>query len=528
MSGFGAYTNRYNEFYNFFPGLYNPANAPQIDVTGSITGVQGDLVPGVGNPYDGEVACGTGGTPNSCSKGHFVNWAPRLGFAFDPTGQGKWAIRGGYGIFYEHLNGNEGISGLEGAPPGVLSPTQYNVVGYTNIGGGGLSGTTGITNYTAQLHYPYVQQWHFDVQHDIAKDTVATIAYVGSKGTHLSWQQDINQLQPVTNNPFQKGQPLTSAICNTVTNPWTPNVSGVVNGQTLTGVAAQDLSVACGSSAADPYRPYIGYSNITLISQGANSSYNALQISAHRNSKYAQFTFAYSYSHSIDDSSDRYDGSFLNSYNMEMTRASSNFDQRHILNIGYVFDAPFFADTTKLTGKVLGGWHWSGLTTVQSGTPFSITAGSGSNLLPGAGVGNGTGTNAFADLIGNPNAAPPITNAANVIGPLLFNPGAFAAPEGLTFGDAGRNILNVPMRWNFDMGLFKNFFIKEGGPNFEFRAEGFNVFNHTQWSGINNGISCYGGSNNSAGDPSCLDVNFLHPSGAHNPRILQLGLKFIF
>jgi hypothetical protein len=302
----------------------------------------------------------------------------------------------------------------------------------------------------------------------------------------------------------------------------------VVNGQTLTGVAAQDLSVACGSSAADPYRPYIGYSNITLISQGANSSYNALQISAHRNAKYAQFTFAYSYSHSIDDSSDRYDGNFLNSYNMEMTRASSNFDQRHILNIGYVFDAPFFADTTKLTGKVLGGWHWSGLTTVQSGTPFSITAGSGSNLLPGAGVGNGTGTNAFADLIGNPNAAPPITNAANVIGPLLFNPGAFAAPTGLTFGDAGRNILNVPMRWNFDMGLFKNFFIKEGGPNFEFRAEGFNVFNHTQWSGINNGISCYGGSNNSAGDPSCLDVNFLHPSGAHNPRILQLGLKFIF
>jgi Carboxypeptidase regulatory-like domain len=527
MSGFGAYTNRYNEFYNFFPGLYNPANAPEIDVTGKITGVQGDLVPGVGNAYDGEVACGTNGTPNSCSKGHFVNWAPRLGFAFDPTGQGKWAIRGGYGIFYEHLNGNEGISGLEGAPPGVLNPTVYNIVGYNNIGGNGLSGTTGITNYSAQIHYPYVQQWHFDVQHNIAKDTVLTVAYVGSKGTHLSWQRDINQLQPVSNNPFQPGQPLSATQCNTVTGAWTPNVAGVINGQTVTGVTAQDLSVACGSSAADPYRPYVGYSNITQIEQGANSSYNALQVSAHRNAKYAQFTLAYTWSHSVDDASDRYDGNFLDSYNMELTRASSNFDQRQILNVGYVFDAPFFADTKKLTGKVLGGWHWSGLFTAQSGTPFSVVANTGNGLIPGAGVGNGTGTNAFANLIGNPNAAPPITNAANVIGPLLFNPAAFAAPTGLTFGDAGRNILNIPGRWNLDTGLFKNFAVNERA-GFQFRAEAFNVFNHTQWNGINNGISCYGGSNNSAGDASCLDQSFLHPSGAHNPRILQLALKFVF
>jgi hypothetical protein len=102
-----------------------------------------------------------------------TNWAPRFGFALDPFGNAKWAIRGGYGVFFEHLNGNEGISGLEGQPPGILNPTQYNVVGYTNIGGGGLSGTTGITAYTDQMRWPYVQQWHFDVQHDIAKDTVA-------------------------------------------------------------------------------------------------------------------------------------------------------------------------------------------------------------------------------------------------------------------------------------------------------------------------------------------------------------------
>ncbi len=78
------------------------------------------------------------------------------------------------------------------------------------------------------------------------------------------------------------------------------------------------------------------------------------------------------------------------------------------------------------------------------------------------------------------------------------------------------------------MGLFKNFQIRERA-TFEFRAEGYNVFNHTQFSGINNGASCVAGSNNSAGDPSCVSTSsFLHPNGAHNPRILQLGAKFLF
>jgi len=212
---------------------------------------------------------------------------------------------------------------------------------------------------------------------------------------------------------------------------------------------------------------------------------------------------------------------------MAMTRANSNFDQRHILNLGYVLDAPFFTNTKTLTGKVLGGWHLSGLTTFQTGNPFSIIANNGNNLLTGAGVGNGTGTTAFADVIGDPHGSLPLTNAAGIIGPLLYNPGAFGAPTGLTFGNAGRNILNVPSRWNWDMGLFKNFFVTEKA-NFEFRAEAFNVFNHTQFSSVNNSISCYGGTNNSAGDASCLAQSFLHPNGAHNPRILQLGMKFIF
>ncbi len=528
ISLYGTYYEKYQHFYNFFPSEYSSANAAQIYTSGAN---QGLLVPNVGNPFNGMIACGTEGTPSGCMKGHLFNPAPRFGFAYDPSGDGKWAIRGGYGMFFEHLNGNEGGSALEGTPPYVLTSTQYNIVGYTNIGGQGLSGPTSTSAYASQIRWPYNQQWHLDIQHEITKDTVATVAYVGSKGTDLMLERDINQLHsvPASQNPFQPGQVLTPAICGTVSGAWSNAVTGVVNGTTLTGQAAQDLSVACGSNAADPYRQYQGYTSIPLIEPGANSSYNALQISARRTAARSQFTLAYTYSHSIDDSSDRYDGSFVDSYDLERTRASSNFDQRQILNIGYVLDLPYLNNHRSLAGKLLGGWQWSGLTTFQTGTPFTVTAGTESGVVQtGAGVGDGVGLTALPNIVGNPNAKPSQTNVAGEVGPLLYNPAAFNAPTGLTFGDAGRNILNLPSRWNFDMGLFKKFYITEV-KHFEFRAEAFNVFNHTQFSGVNSGISCYDPTTYNAGAASCLESsNFLHPTAAHNPRILQLGLKFIF
>lgn len=521
MSGYGAYFEKYRQFYNFYPSRFNPANAPIIDVTGDLTGQAGALVPGSGNFYEGLVACGAGGTPSTCSKGHFFNWSPRFGFALDPFGDGKWAVRGGYGIFYEHLNGNEAISGLEGQPPGILNPTLYNIVGYTNIGGAGLVGTTGISTYPDQMRWPYVQQWHFDVQHELFNNTIATVSYVGSKGTHLVWQRDINQLYPASTSPFRAGQRLTATECDTVANAGLSSVSAVVNGQLITGRAAQNIAVACGTPA-DPYRTYTGYNTITLIEPQANSIYNALQATVRRSVGRSMFTLAYTWSHAIDDSSDRYDGNFLNSYDMRMTRSSSNYDQRHTLNIGYVLDAPFFRDTKTLTGKLLGGWQLSGMTILQSGLPFSVTAGNANNIFTGAGVGNGVGTGAYADVIGNPYTLPSNLNAANIQGQLLYNPAAFAAPAALSFGNAGRNLLTIPWRWNFDMGLFKSFYVTERA-NFELRFEGFNVFNHTQWNGVDGGISCY-----NPDYSACSNQTFLRPSGAHNPRILQLGMKFIF
>ncbi len=299
-----------------------------------------------------------------------------------------------------------------------------------------------------------------------------------------------------------------------------------VNGNPVTGPAANNLNVACGNAISpDIYRPYPGYGDITGKEYQANSSYNSLQVSGRRTVGRLQLSLAYTWSHSIDDSSDGNDGNFVNSYDLSSTRSSSNFDQRQLLNVSYVYDLPFFTKAGILH-TVLGAWQWSGLVTFQTGTPFSVTNGLfGDN----AGVGNGVGTASYVDIVGNPYSKPSQSQTVGVLGPLLFNPAAFADPTGLTFGDSGRNVLNNPARTNFDMGLFKRFPFRNEARAFEFRAEAFNVFNHTQWNGINSGASCYGGTNNSAGDISCITTQtFLHPSGAHNPRILQLSLKFLF
>ena len=515
LSLFGTYREKLKQAYNFDPASYSLASAPQIDINGTVTGQSGAIIPGSGNPFTGLVQCGVGGVPAGCMKGHLFNPAPRIGFAYDPFGDGKTAIRGGYGIFFEHTNGNEGnTESLEGTPPYVLSSTQYNVVGYTNIGGGGVAFPLGVNSIPRQAVWPYVQQWNINLQRQILNGTVMTVAYVGSKGTHLSLQRDINQLLPITQaqNPYHPGQAMTQADCD----------NGTVNGVAPTGPASAQFAVACGSSP-DQYRPYRGYGTITSLEPQANSSYNSLQVAVHRHVGRLNFDLAYTYSHSLDDSSDRYDGNFVDSYNLRRTWASSNFDQRHILNLGYVYDLPFFTQKG-WAHTLLGGWELSGLTTFQTGTPFSLSDG-----LFNAGVGNGTGAGSYLDIVGNPYSAPSVpTGIQGVVGPLLFNPAAFAAPEGLTFGTSQRNVMKNPPRTNFDMGFFKRFEIREDKA-FEFRAEGFNVFNHTQWSGVNTGTSCFGGSDFNAGAASCLaNNNFMRPGGAHNPRILQLGLKFLF
>jgi hypothetical protein len=255
----------------------------------------------------------------------------------------------------------------------------------------------------------------------------------------------------------------------------------------------------------------------------------------------------------------------VNSYDLRENKASSNFDERHLINVSYVYQLPLkdfpkrFADwgnerkpsdpdsvkshcCSDLENKFLDGWELSGVTLMQSGTPYTVINSAGNtgiSLTDNAGVSSGLGVAAsYPDIA---KGLPTPLNNAESFGPLLTNPSQFVAPRGLTFGDAGRNYLNNPGRLNFDVALLKHFKIRESGV-LEFRAEAFNVLNHTQFrvydpdnpgSSGNNVVSCYAGPQYSAGfkgaGGDCVTgASFLHPLDAHRPRTIQFGLKLAF
>lgn len=621
VSVFGTYFESNHNVWNWQYPSFNKSAAQSlaVDGQGGLRLASGDPVPiylsdGTVNPLivNGLVQCGKNGVPASCMSGHLFNPAPRIGFAWDPTGGGKTAIRGGYGIFFEHGTADEANTGsLEASSPNVLSMTQINPSGWSTIGLdnslGDYTRTAFPLNVTAiprKVTWPYVQQWSGSVEHSLLGNTLASVAYVGSKGTHLTAEIEANQLAPIgSQNPFAAHQPLFTRGDNPAiaggssTGDCSTSPSGVftlTNGTTLRygDPGYSNLVAACYASigsvvnfgsgfasslspnALRTYAPGIG--QIYSLQNVANSSYHALQATVRKIQGPVTLGVAYTYSHSFDNASDRSDSTFVNSFDLKSNRASSNFDQRQLVHLSYIFELPLikvfdsilhFADDdpsntvshdaggnittshwseSRAVKAALGGWQLSGLTLFETGIPFTVVNNGsplGISTLDNAGVANGVGSGSYPDLSGiSAHSRVPMGGRnGKSFGPLLLNPAAFVAPRGLTFGNAGRNALNNPSRWNWDVALRKNFPFFERLDT-EFRLEAFNLFNHTQFriydptlgNQAENEVSCYGGATayySAAGGDGvdCLTGgSFLHPVNAHRPRTLQLALKLSF
>jgi len=394
-----------------------------------------------------------------------------------------------------------------------------------------------VTSIPIHTIWPYVQQWSLSAQRQLPGSMVASIAYVGSKGTHLVADLQLNQLAPVpaADNPFKIGNPVSVKTCQDFDGNAFPS-AGLAAGQP----GFVNLEAACygipGAAKAFPdpnslrtFAPGLG--EIFGLENVANSHYNAFQATLRRTTGRVNLSLAYTYGSSRDDSSDRFDATLVNSLNLRSNYAPSNFDQRQLLNISYVYDLPSLADlgrilrpfyqadtqlgqpygASEFMHRLLDDWELSGITSAQTGTPFSVINGGsavdGISVLDNAGVANGIGVGSYPDLIDFTDRRPPAAgNNSKNFGPILGEPNAFAAPKGLSFGDAGRNLLRNPSRVNFDMALLKNFKLRESTyPGVARRGfqrvqpHAVMIYDPNRGNAASNVITCYGGPHESAG-----------------------------
>ena len=172
---------------------------------------------------NGIVQCGVNGVPSGCMTGHLWNPAPRAGVTWDPQGNGKTAIRAGYGIFYEHGTSNEANTGsLEGSAPVVLSMEELNPGEFaTGNAPNTRSYPPNVTSIPTHAVWPYVQQWSLSAERQLPTNTLVSLGYIGSKGTHLTLVRQLNQLLSTSNtiNPFGTHDPLLTRTCEPTLRP---------------------------------------------------------------------------------------------------------------------------------------------------------------------------------------------------------------------------------------------------------------------------------------------------------------------
>jgi hypothetical protein len=468
--GEGGFSEPFNRLSNFDPTLTNPlTNTPGAILYAS-------------------------SSDNTLQNNHFGLFAPRIGVAWNP--KPSVVVRAGYGVYYVPISAQQNFSST---PPGyAISYSQVvanpsSPVPFMELDTGApaytvptaANRTPAISNGQSISYFPpnapqaYMQEWQVGIQKQLGTSWVTEISYVGSKGTHLLYPRDSNQVPQAD---FKPG-------------------------------------------ALQSYRPFPQYQTITTYFDDAISDYNALQLSVNRRFSSGLTVLAnYTYSKSMDDCSlDLTTTSgceYQDAYTPRATYAPSQFDQTHRVVISGVYDLPFGVGRAHMTqggvtDGILGGWTVSEAFSANTGFPFSVFA-SGTAVDPGI-----SGTE-FANITGTPTLSNPTIaewfNTAAFTNP--YTPSSTTTP---VFGDTGRDIIRGPGFWDMDFSVAKQFRLPIGAgdrTHLQFRADFFNVFNHANFAQPNNTIG-------SAATGTITALAYSNPN--NNPaRQVQFGLVLSF
>jgi len=464
-----------NGYLNTFdPKYYDPAKAPQIDAAGN-------LVANTGDPLNGFIIAGKNSPwGNKIAPEKYLNFAPRIGFSWDPRGKGNTAIRSGYGIVHDVPAIGRYEDPITTNPASLQSITVLNS-SFANIIGGTSPAVAppSITAIGTDYQTPYTQQWSFDMQQSFKGNWIVDVGYFGSKGTHLWGEPDLNELRP--------GQAVAAGITDANT-PLTTSTDPKVNA----------------------IRQYRGYRAVNVYETWFNSSYNSLQTMVKKGLARDGFiTASYTWSKTLTNAGSNA-ATPQNTYDRTSEKGHSPYDRNHVLTASWSYELPFFAKSNRLLKSTVGGWQFSGILSVASGLwSFNPSSGSLGTDPAGLGIlGAGSGATPRVDFLCDPNANAPHSLTQ------WFNTNCLAdVPKGqIRTGNAPRNGIRGPGYQKWDMSLFKNVYLTER-VHAQFRLESFNTFNHTNWSsiGASLGSSTYG-----------------LVTAARDPRIVQLALKLYY
>lgn len=449
----------------FLPSLYNPAQAPTVTPDDTI-------VPDTGNLLNGIGIAGKNGVPRGIVENHKDTISPRFGFAYDLFGDGKTAIRGGYGSGYYRIAGND-IYATQENPPFSSIATFFDPP-FNDPAKGVAAPLTPlvVASFDQVYKVPLAQSWSLGVQRQFTPNLMVKVAYVGSRGTHLDTTEDINQPFPTMGYDFDP------RIACTPTTPY-----------------------PCTTRVAEDYvRPFQGWSSIYSYVPVGSSTYHSLQVALHKRVSHGlTATATYTYSHSIDilASTPGLGGNAQNAYDLRANRGTSYLDRTHVLVCNYVYDIPAFRNSRGLRRGVFGGWNTSAIVTMESGFP----------LTPGY-------TSPTQGLATRPDRVAGVSVAGPKTVEEWFNTQAFTAAPFGDFGNAGTGIIRGPGQNQWDVSLAKSFQIGES-VKIGIRSDFFNAWNHVSLNS-NNVSTTYGSG------------SFGEVTGDHTPRVIQLSMRLTF